>query len=113
MLHQTSGGRFLEDASQYKLESLAWFFLRMLNNALADIAVLRQRYAALQRLSESAVQVLACFKANPERRLKLADLMTQTGLVRRTTQNALTTLTEAGMLHRMGAGPGTRYQLIF
>ena len=31
----------------------------MLENALADVAILRRRYAALQRLSESAVTVLA------------------------------------------------------
>jgi DNA-binding IclR family transcriptional regulator len=49
----------------------------------------------------------------PERRLKLADLVTETGLVRRTVQNALVSLIEAGVLHRLGAGPGTRYQLIF
>lgn len=67
----------------------------------------------MQRLSESAVTVHACFRSTPERRLKLADLMTETGLVRRTIQNALVSLTEAGILQRLGAGPATRYQLIF
>jgi DNA-binding IclR family transcriptional regulator len=67
----------------------------------------------VQRLSESAVTVLACFRSTPERRLKLADLMTETGLVRRTIQNAIVGLTEAGILQRLGAGPATRYQLIF
>ena len=85
----------------------------MLENALADIAILRRRYAALRRLSESAVAVLACFKSAPERRLKVAELVTETRLVRRTVQNALVSLTEAGLLQRLGAGPGTRYQLLF
>jgi predicted transcriptional regulator len=97
----------------YQLDGLASFFLRMLEKALADIAILRGRYAALQRLSESAVTVLTCFRSTPERRLKVADLVTETGLVRRTVQNALVSLTEAGMLQRLGAGPATRYQLIF
>ncbi len=113
VLHRVSGGCFHEDPACYDIEALAWFFVSMLELALADIAVLRERYAALQRLSESAARVLACFKASPERRLKLAELMTQTGLVRRTVQNALVTLTEGGMLQRLGAGPGTRYQMIF
>lgn len=113
VLHQASGGRFHEDPRLYQLEGLASFFLRMLENALADIAILRRRYGALQRLSESAVTVLGCFRSTPERRLKVADLMTETGLVRRTVQNALVSLTEAGLLQRLGAGPGTRYQLIF
>jgi Fic family protein len=112
-LYQASGGRFHADARLYQLEGLASFFLKMLDNALADIAILRRRYGALQRLSESAVTVLACFRSTPERRLKVADLMTESGLVRRTVQNALVSLTEAGLLQRLGAGPGTRYQLIF
>jgi len=113
VLHQASRGRFHEDPRLYQLEGLASFFLRMLENALADVYILRRRYAALQRLSESALTVLACFRATPERRLKVADLMVETRLVRRTVQNPLVSLTEAGLLQRLGAGPGTRYQLIF
>ncbi len=113
VLHQASGGRFHEDPRLYQLDGLASFFLRMLENALADIAILRGRYAALQRLSESAVTVLTCFRSTPERRLKVADLVAETGLVRRTVQNALVSLTRTGLLQRLGAGPGTRYQLIF
>jgi Fic family protein len=113
VLHQVSGGRFNSDPTQYQLEPLAWFFLRMMEAALADVPVLRRRYAALQRLSESAVKVLACFRSAPERRLKVADLIAETGLVRRTVQNALASLSDAGLLQRLGAGPGTRYQLIF
>jgi DNA-binding IclR family transcriptional regulator len=85
----------------------------MLENALADIAILRRRYAALQRLSESALTVLGCFRATPERRLKVADLVIETRLVRRTVQNALVSLTEAGLLQRLGAGPASRYQIMF
>ena len=113
VLHQASGGKFHEDARLYQLDSLASFFLKMLENALADIAILRRRYAALRRLSESAVSVLACLKSAPERRLKVAELVTETRLVRRTVQNALVSLTKAGLLQRLGAGPGTRYQLLF
>ncbi len=113
VLHQASGGRFHEDARLYQLDGLASFFLKMLENALADIAILRRRYAALRRLSESAIAVLACFKSAPERRLKVAELVTETRLVRRTVQNALVSLTKAGLLQRLGAGPGTRYQLLF
>ena len=113
VLHQASGGKFHEDTRLYQLDGLASFFLKMLANALADVAILRRRYAALQRLSESAVSVLACFRSTPEQRLKVADLVAETGLVRRTVQNALVSLTEVGLLQRLGAGPGTRYQLIF
>ncbi len=112
-LHQASGGKFHDDPHLYAFEALAWFFLRMLDLALADITLLRHRFAALQRLSESASQILACFKSTPERRLKVAELMSETGHVRRTVQNALVSLTKAGLVQRLGAGPGTRYHLIF
>ena len=112
-LQQASNGTFRADPHDYQLEPLAWFFLKMMDLALGDIAVLRGRYAALQRLSESATRVLACFRSSPERRLTPADLMAETGLVRRTVQNALRALVEAGLVQRLGAGRGTRYQLIF
>ncbi len=113
VLHQASDGMFQEDASRYALEPLAWFFLRMLEDALRNVALSRRRYAALRRLPESAVRVLACFRAAPEQRLRLAGLMRETGLVRRTVQNALVILTDSEILQRLGAGPATRYQLIF
>lgn len=112
-LQQVSDGSYRADPQAYRLEPLAWFFLRMMDHALGDIALLRDRYAALQRLSESATRVLACFRSSPERRLTPAELMKDTGLVRRTVQNALRALVNAGLIQRLGAGRGTRYQLIF
>jgi hypothetical protein len=48
-----SGGRFHEDPRLYHLDGLASFFLRMLENALADISILHGRYADLQRLRKA------------------------------------------------------------
>jgi len=112
-LQQISNGTFHSDPCECRLEPLAWFFLKMMDQALRDIAVLRQRYAALQRLSESATRVLICFRSSPERRLTPMELIAETGLVRRTVQNSLRALIKAGLIHRLGAGRGTRYQLIF
>jgi len=112
-LQQASNGAFRAEPRDYRLEPLAWFFLKMLDQALGGMGALRDRYAALQRLSESAVRVLACFRSAPEKRLTPADLMAETGLVRRTVQNALVALLKASLVQRLGAGRGTRYQLIF
>ena len=65
------------------------------------------------RGSRKAPSRCSPLQVDPERRLKVADLMTETGLVRRTVQNSLVSLTEAGILQRLGAGPATRYQFIF
>jgi len=113
VLQQASDGQYKASPAEYRFEPLAWFFLRMFDAALGDIAMLREKYEALQKLSESANRVLSCFRSAPERRLKPAEVMKETGLVRRTVQNALKTLTEAGFVQRRGAGPATRYQLIF
>jgi len=40
-------------------------------------------------------------------------LMQETGLIRRNLQNALVILVKNGFLQRLGAGPSSRYQLIF
>ena len=112
-LQQASNGAYQANPQDYRLEPLAWFFLKMTDQALGDVALLRERYAALQRLSESATRVLACFRSSPEQRLTPAELMVETGLVRRTVQNSLRSLLSAGIIQRLGAGRGTRYQLIF
>jgi len=113
VLHQCSQGRYRPDAREYDYEPLARFFLKMIEAALSDINVYRQRYHALQQLSESAQKVLACFKAAPETRLQAADIVTATGLPRRTAQYALKGLAENGFLQRLGQGAGARYQLVF
>lgn len=113
VLHNVSGGVYRVNPQDYNLEPLAWFFLKMIQNALRDVVLLRQRYAALIKLSENASLILACFKASPEKRLTLSELVQETGLVRRTVQNGLVNLVKGGFLQHLGAGPSSRYQLIF
>lgn len=112
-LRNVSGGRYRPDPKDYHLEPLAWFFLKMIRQALDEVSILRQRYSALIRLSDKALMILACFKSSPEKRLSPSELMKETGLVRRNVQNALVNLVNAGFLQRLGVGPSTRYQLIF
>ena len=93
VLHQCSGGKFDADPRKYHFEPLAWFFVKVFVASVGDIAFYRQRYEALQKLSTSALSVLDCFKSSPEKRLKVADIVTETGLPRRTVQYALKGLT--------------------
>ena len=113
VLHQCSGGKFHADPSKYNLEPLAWFFIRILESSLSDVSFYRQRYGALQKLSASAISVLDCFKASPEKRLKVAIIVKETGLPRRTVQYALKTLTKQNFLQLLGRGAASRYQLVF
>jgi Fic family protein len=113
VLHQCSGGKFDADPGNYNFEPLAWFFIKIFESSVADIAFYRQRYEALQKLSTSAFAVLDCFKSQPEKRLKVADIVKESGLPRRTVQYALKTLTSQYFLQLLGRGAASRYQLVF
>ena len=112
-LYKCSEGKFQDNPQKYKYEPLVWFFIRTLRSSLSDIDVYRSRYAQLQKLSESAMAVLNCFKSSPENRLKVSDIEMQTQIPRRTVQHALQTLTKMTFIQKLGQRAGTRYQLIF
>lgn len=113
VLHQTSGGKYRPRPADYVWEPLNYFFIQMLREALKDVAILRNRYRAQQKLSENARRTLICFKSMPEKRLKVSELILESGMARRTTQNSLMALVRAGSLQRLGSGPSSRYQLVF
>ena len=113
VLHQCSDGKFRPDAELYKFDIVVFFFLKVFEAAIADIDIYRKKYENLQLLSESAVKVLECFKSNPGKKLKVADIEKTTELPRRTIQFALKTLTEKTFLQRLGKAAGSRYQLTF
>jgi Fic family protein len=113
VLNQCSGGKFFSDPGNYNLEPLAWFFIKIFHSSLSDVPLYRQRYANLRKLSESAMSILNCFKSSPELRLKVSDIVQETGLPRRTVQYALKTLTNQSFIQLLGKGPASRYQLVF
>ena len=113
VLHKCSGGKFQADPTQYKFEPLAWFFIKTMESALADVEFYRKKYASLQKLSVSALAVLNCFRSSPEKRLKVADIVKETGIARRTVQYALKILAGRHFLQSLGRGAGSRYQLVF
>ncbi len=112
-LHQCSGGQFYPDPEKYDLELPSKFFMRVFEESLEDIIYYRERFMNQQRLSESALIVLSCFKANPAKRLKVSDIVEETGVARRTVQYSLRTLSNQNFLQRLGQGAGSRYQLVF
>lgn len=113
VLARAAEGRFEADPSKYDFEPLVTFLLKAFKDSLSDINIYRQRYINLRGLSETASEVLNSFKSNPERRLKVSDVVEFTGRPRRTVQYALRTLVEKGFLQPLGRGAGSRYQLVF
>ncbi len=113
VLSQSSEGKFHQDPSKYDYDSLSWFFVKVLEDSLMDIAFYRKRFANINNLSETASKILDCFKASPEKRLKVSDIVSMTQLNRRTAQEAIKKLIEYEFLHKLGKGAGVRYQLVF
>lgn len=113
ILHKVSNGKFYQDPKKYKLELLGWFFIKVIEEALEDITIYRNKYKNLIGLSEASVQILNCFKSNPEERIQVNKLEKEINLPRRTIQYSLKTLIEKGFLQKIGQGAGSRYQLIF
>ena len=113
VLHQCSNGKFTPDPSGYDYSPVTRFLVKVVEEALIDVEVYRDRYTKFTQLSETALAVLKSFKASPERKLKVSELEEAILLPRRTIQYALKTLAEKGFLQRLGSGASTRYKLIF
>jgi len=113
ILQQCSGGVFFEDPQKYKIELFLKYMIKILNHAINGIDLTHQRYMAIQKLSESSLKVLECFKEFPEKRLQTKDIESYTKLPRRTIIYSLNNLVEKNLLQKKGEGAGTRYQIIF
>jgi Fic family protein len=113
VLYQCSKGKFNPDPSGYDYLPITRFLVKVVEEALRDVDVYRDKYTKFTKLSETAYTVLKSFKASPESKLRVSELVEAISLPRRTIQYALKTLTEKGFLQRLGSGAGSRYQLIF
>ena len=112
-LHRVSDGKFNQNPSEYNLELLSWYFIKVIEDSLKDIEFYKTKYRNLTQLTEASMQILNCFKASPEKRIRLSELEKETKLNRRTIQHSLTNLVEKGFLQRFGQKRGSRYQLVF
>lgn len=113
VLNACSSGQFSEDPASYKIEYFLRFMLKMIELAVSDIEVYRKKYAATLALSESAMEILNCFKEHPELRLTPKMIIEYTDLPRRTVSHSLSHLVKATLIQKYGKGAGTRYQLTF
>lgn len=113
VLNQCSQGRFSPDPRNYKIEYFVRFMTKVIHQSLADISLYRVKYRALHTLSETALQILNCFKDHPEQRLTNKVICDQTKLPRRTVAYNLAALVAAQLIQRKGLGAGARYQITF
>lgn len=113
VLERCSGGRFSQDPRTYAIAYFLRFMCLMVEKACTNLSVCHDRFVAIQKLSETARAVLACFHDYPETRLQTKTLIAHLKLPRRTLIHALTALLKHGLIQKQGQGAGTRYQLVF
>ena len=113
VLNSCSQGNYSEDPSQYKIEYFLRFILKMIEKSISDIGIYRKKYHATLDLSQSAVDILKCFKEYPELRLTTKIIINHTDLPRRTVVHNLNILIDNNLIQRFGKGAGVRYQLTF
>jgi Fic family protein len=113
VLNSCSKGKYSQNPADYKMEYFLTFMLKMVEQSLLDIEIYRKKFANVQKLSPSALQVLDCFKEFPEIKLSTKKICETTNLPRRTTVNSLNTLLQYSLIQRYGQGAGTKYQLTF
>jgi Fic family protein len=112
-LNRTSTGVFKQNPAEYKMNIILEFMLKMLDLSLGDLTIYHSRWRAERTLSESATQVLACFRNYPELRLNTQSIEEKTKIPRRTIINSLNSLLEKQLIQKYGQGASTRYQIIF
>lgn len=113
VLNRCSKGRFHPDPKKYAIEHFLSFMLKVVTDSLKGIEHYKTKHDTVQRLSESATQVLACFKEQPETRLDVKTICELTQLPNRTVSYALSNLQKKALIQRYGQGRGTRYQPTF
>lgn len=113
VLNRCSDSKYKRDERKYKIEYLLEFMIKVLHDALNDIDIYKKRFDSYRLLSESASNVLSCFKEHPEIRLSRQELVTMTRLPERTVTRSLGILVKNKFIQKYGQGAGVRYQLIF
>jgi Fic family protein len=103
VLSQCSKGRFSQDSKKYEIEHFARFMIKIIKKSLEDIDLYRAKYKALRSLSETAMQILNCFKDYPEKHLTNKIICEETKLPRRTVAYSLATLVAACLLYTSDA----------
>ena len=112
-LNRSSDGKFKQNPKEYKIEYFFKFMIKVINEAIENISVAKERFTAEQKLSVSASLVLQTFKDYPELRLTTSFIIQETGLSRRTVIYSLNHLLAAQLIQKYGDGSSTRYQLTF
>ena len=113
VLRKSSGGQFKIDPAKYQYSYMYDFMSDVLLASLSNCDHYGNKYDNYCKLSQTASKILIVFKDEPERNIKISDVLAKLNLPRRTTLYSLNQLNKLGFIQKLGAGAGVRYQLVF
>ncbi len=113
VLRKSSGGQFKINPAKYQYAYLYDFMSGILSASLRNCDHYSDKYDNFCKLSQTAQKILTVFKDEPERNIKISNILAKLRLPRRTTLYSLNQLKKFGFIQKLGAGAGVRYQLIF
>lgn len=113
VLNRCSDGKFSVDPTRYRIGYFLDYMLKVIEQSIQDIAIYRKKYHALQELSETANEVLDCFREHPEIRLSSGEVTNIVGFPQRTVIYALNQLIKYNLIQKYGKGRAVKYQICF
>lgn len=113
VLNRCSKGMFQLNPKKYHIEYFLSYMIKIIEAALHDIYLYKNKFDVLQDLSPAALEVLECFKNQPELRLSNQQICEKTKLPKRTVTYSLSTLVKHGFIQRRGKARAIWYQLVF
>lgn len=112
VLQKCSGGNFNPDPRQYKYGYFLDFMIDTFLNSLNNIQYYSEKYNNFCKLSETSQKILACFKEEPERNIKISHILKKVQIPRRTILYSLNQLKDSGFIQKFGSGAGVYYRIV-
>lgn len=114
VLQKCSGGKFSVNPDEYDMGHFLNFMMKVFSEAIQlDIDHYAAKYEAYVGLADAPKKILDFFKAYPEQKMALRNILSLTDIPRRTVIHAINSLLDKGFLQKYGKGPSAKYQLTF
>jgi len=113
VLQRATGGKFQRDPKKYRYSYFFNYMTDMLRNSLSNFDYYGKKYENYITLSATSLEILKCFKNEPELNLQTKDIVKKLGIPRRTVIYSLNSLSDKGFIQRLGQGSALRYKITF
>jgi len=113
VLKKSTDGKFQKNPKKYKYNYFFNYMTDILRNSLNNFDYYVKKYENYTTLSNNSLDILKCFKNEPEVNLQTRDIVNKLGIPRRTVIYSLNSLSDKGFIQRLGQGRALRYKITF